>query len=159
MKINRRVLLIASFLTLVAAGAGFATRAASGAAWATDFNISGATFGMIMGAGFLGFGIFIFLGGMLVELFGYKKLILLAVVLHIVSAIMLLMAPSLHAGWLEADGAAEATSKVTAMLYWSVFLFAVCNGLYEAVINPLIGQLYPENPNTSCQLDPIGTIL
>ena len=77
MNINRRVLLIASFLTLVAAGAGFATRAASGAAWATDFNISGATFGMIMGAGFLGFGIFIFLGGMLVELFGYKKLILL----------------------------------------------------------------------------------
>jgi MFS family permease len=145
MNINRRVLLIASFLTLVAAGAGFATRAASGAAWATDFNISGATFGMIMGAGFLGFGIFIFLGGMLVELFGYKKLILLAVVLHIVSAIMLLMAPSLHAGWLAADGAAEATSKVTAMLYWSVFLFAVCNGLYEAVINPLIGQLYPEN--------------
>ncbi len=144
MNINRRVLLIASFLTLVAAGAGFATRAASGAAWATDFDISGATFGMIMGAGFLGFGIFIFLGGMLVELFGYKKLILLAVVLHIVSAIMLLMAPSLYAGWLETDPA-EATSKVTAMLYWSVFLFAVCNGLYEAVINPLIGQLYPEN--------------
>jgi MFS family permease len=145
MNINRKALMIASFLTLIAAGAGFATRAASAPAWAKDFDISLATFGTIMGAGFLGFGLFIFLGGLLVELFGYKKLLLVAVILHIVSAIMLLMAPSLHAGWLDADGPAIATSKVTNVLYWSVFLFAVCNGLYEAVINPLIGQIYPEN--------------
>jgi fucose permease len=137
--------MIASFLTLVAAGTGFATRAASGPAWSLEFDISGATFGTIMGAGFLGFGIFIFVGGLLVERFGYKKLMMVAVVLHIVSAVMLLMAPSLYAGWLKADGAAMATTKVTNVLYWSVFLFAVCNGLYEAVINPLIGQLYPEN--------------
>lgn len=145
MNINRKVLMIASFLTLVAAGTGFATRAASGAAWATEFNISGATFGQIMGAGFLGFGIFIFLGGMLVELLGYKKLMLIAVILHIVSAVMLFMAPSMHEGWVATDGAAVATTKVTTLLYWSVFLFAICNGLYEAVINPLIGQIYPEN--------------
>jgi MFS family permease len=30
-------------------------------------------------------------------------------------------------------------------LKYSVLLFSICAGLYEAVINPLVGQLYPEN--------------
>lgn len=145
MQTNRKLLLIVSFLTLVAAGLGFATRGAAGGAWARDFNITQATFGTIMGAGFLGFGLFIFVGGLLVEWFGYKKLLLIAVVLHIASAIMLFIAPMLHSGWVESVGKEAATASVTKLLYWSVFLFAVCNGLYEAVINPLIGQLYPEN--------------
>ena len=141
---NRGKLMIASFLTLVAAGVGFATRGAAAPAWASEFNIDGGTFGSIMGAGFLGFGIFIFFGGMLVEFFGYKKLLILAVLLHIVSAVMLFAAPSMYAGWVEAD-AETATERVTSLLWWSVCLFSVCAGLYEAVINPLVGQLYPED--------------
>jgi MFS family permease len=145
MNINRKTLMIASFLTLVAAGIGFITRGASGPAWATEFNIAPATFGSIMGAGFLGFGLFIFVGGVLVEWLGYKKLLLTAVVLHVISAVMLFFAPTLYEGWVDSLGPVAATDNVTNLLYWSVFLFAVCNGLYEAVINPLIGQLYPEN--------------
>ena len=141
---NRGTLMMVSFLTLIAAGMGFATRAASGGAWADEFNIGGADFGMIMGAGFTGFGVFIFLGGMLVEAIGYKRLLLLAVVLHIVSAVMLLYAPSYYES-VKASDPEGATAAVTNLLFWSVFLFAVCNGLYEAVINPLVGQLYPEN--------------
>ena len=140
---NRGTLMLASFLTLIAAGMGFITRAAAGPAWATEFNISGATFGMIMGAGFTGFGVFIFLGGMLVEAVGYKRLLLTAVVLHIVSAVMLVIAPSWYTSALAGGDQAAATESVTTLLFWSVFLFAVCNGLYEAVINPLVGQLYP----------------
>ncbi|MBM79368.1 MAG: hypothetical protein CMJ78_02085 [Planctomycetaceae bacterium] len=141
---NRNKLMIASFLTLIAAGVGFATRGAAAPAWASQFNIDGGTFGSIMGAGFAGFGVFIFFGGMLVEKFGYKKLLVLAVILHMVSAAMLFVAPTMYEGWKEAD-TVTATAKVTDLLYWSVFLFAVCAGLYEAVINPLVGQLYPEN--------------
>ena len=62
---NRTKLLIASFLTLVAAGVGFATRGAAGPAWA-EMGISQAQFGGIMGAGFLGFGIVILIGGFIV---------------------------------------------------------------------------------------------
>ncbi len=141
---NRGTLMLVSFLTLIAAGMGFATRAASGPAWANEFSIGGADFGMIMGAGFTGFGVFIFLGGMLVEGIGYKRLLLVAVLLHIVSALMLLYAPSYYEGLKQSDPE-QATAYVTNLLFWSVFLFAVCNGLYEAVINPLVGQLYPEN--------------
>ena len=141
---NRKTLLIASFLTLVAAGAGFATRGAAGAAWA-KMGIGQGDFGAIMGYGFLGFGFFIFFGGMFVEIFGYKKLMIGTVVLHVISAAMLIIAPSMYAGWVESVGPVEATAKVVLLLKMSVLLFSVCNGLYEAAINPLVGQLYPEN--------------
>ena len=141
---NRKTLLIASFLTLVAAGAGFATRGAAGPAWA-KMGIGQGDFGAIMGYGFLGFGFFIFFGGLFVELFGYKKLMIGTVILHLISAVMLVMAPSMYAGWVESVGPVEATAKVVLLLKLSVLLFSVCNGLYEAAINPLVGQLYPEN--------------
>ncbi|MEM7456514.1 MAG: MFS transporter [Planctomycetota bacterium] len=144
MEFNRNKLMIASFLTLVASGVGFATRAAAGYDWGQAFNIGGLQFGAIMGAGFLGFGVMIFFGGILVEKFGYKLLLLLAFLLHMASAVMLLVAPSMFDGWLEGD-AATATENVFSLLFWSAFLFSIAQGLYEAVINPLIGDLYPEN--------------
>ena len=140
----RTKLMWASFLTLVASGVGFATRGAAGGVWEKAFNLSGAQFGEIMGAGFLGFGLMIFFGGMLVEWLGYKRLLLLACVMHLVSAAMLFMAEPMFAGW-QKESPADATDKVFGLLYWSVFLFSICQGLYEAVINPLIAQLYPEN--------------
>ena len=141
---NRTKLLIASFLTLVAAGVGFATRGAAGPAWA-EMGISQAQFGGIMGAGFLGFGIVILIGGFIVEMMGYKPVLLISVGLHIVSAIMLFIAPSMYEGWAAELPPEEATNKVISLLTASVFIFSICNGLYEGVINPLVGQLYPEN--------------
>lgn len=145
MQSNRTKLMLASFLTLVASGVGFATRAASGGVWESSLGIDGGQFGAIMGAGFLGFGIMIFIGGFIVEAFGYKTVLVVAFLLHLVSAVMLIMAPGLFAGWSEGGDAASATLKVYSLLYWSAFLFSICQGLYEAVINPLIAQIYPEN--------------
>lgn len=142
--VHRGRLLLASFLTLVAAGAGFATRGAAGPAWA-KMGIGPAEFGTIMGYGFLGFGFVIFLGGVLVEMFGYKKLLLLAVIMHFASAAMMFVAPSMYDGWVDSVGPEQATVNIIWLLQMSVLLFSVCNGLYEAVINPLVGQLYPEN--------------
>lgn len=145
MQSNRTKLMWASFLTLVASGVGFATRAASGGVWESNLGIDGGQFGAIMGAGFLGFGIMIFLGGFIVEAVGYKTVLVVAFLLHLVSAVMLIMAPGLFEGWSEGGDTAAATAKVYSLLYWSAFLFSICQGLYEAVINPLIAQIYPEN--------------
>lgn len=141
---NRTKLLIASFLTLVAAGVGFATRGAAAPAWA-EMGITQAQFGGIMGAGFVGFGVVILIGGFIVELLGYKPVLLISVVLHIVSAVMLFIAPGMYDSWQAELTAEEATEKVINLLTISVFIFSICNGLYEGVINPLVGQLYPEN--------------
>ena len=140
----RGKLMWASFLTLVASGVGFATRAAAGGVFEREFGIGGGQFGAIMGAGFLGFGMMIFFGGILVEKFGYKKLLLLAFVLHLVSAAMIFLVDPMFSSLVETDPAA-ATNKAFSVLWWSVFLFSICQGLYEAVINPLVAQLYPEN--------------
>ena len=144
MEFNRSKLMIASFLTLIASGFGFATRAAAGYDWGEAFSIGGLQFGAIMGAGFLGFGLMIFFGGILVEKFGYKTLLMLAFLLHAASGVMLLLAPSMFAGWRESD-AANATGHVYSLLFYSAFVFSIAQGLYEAVINPLISDLYPEN--------------
>jgi fucose permease len=140
----RTKLMWASFLTLVASGVGFATRTAAGGVWEREFGLGGGDFGAILGAGFLGFGLMIFFGGILVEKFGYKKLLILAFLLHLVSGAMLFAASPMFVGWREADPA-TATGKVFNLLFWSAFVFSICQGLYEAVINPLIAQLYPEN--------------
>jgi len=144
MEFNRSKLMVASFLTLIASGFGFATRAAAGYDWGEAFSIGGLQFGAIMGAGFLGFGLMIFFGGILVEKFGYKTLLLLAFLLHIGSGVMLLLAPSMFDGWRESD-AGNATNHVFSLLFYSAFVFSIAQGLYEAVINPLIADLYPEN--------------
>lgn len=136
--------MLASFLTLVASGVGFATRTAAGGPWEREFNLGGEEFGAILGAGFLGFGLMIFFGGILVEKFGYKKLMVLAFGLHLVSAVMLFAANPLFDAWRESDPD-TATDKVFNLLFYSAFIFSICQGLYEAVINPLIAQLYPDN--------------
>lgn len=140
----RTKLMWASFLTLVASGVGFATRTAAGGVWEREFGLGGGQFGAILGAGFLGFGLMIFFGGILVEKFGYKKLLACAFFLHLFSGAMLFAASPFFAAWRDSDPT-TATDKVFNLLFWSAFVFSICQGLYEAVINPLIAQLYPEN--------------
>src|SRR6056297_351390 len=140
----RGKLMLASFLTLVAAGAGFATRTTASGAWERQFDLGGGQFGQILGAGFLGFGMMIFFGGILVEKFGYKRLLVLAFFMHLASGAMLFLASPMYEGWRESDPE-TATVKVFNLLWLSAFLFSICQGIYEAVINPLIAQLYPED--------------
>lgn len=140
----RGKLMLASFLTLVASGVGFAIRTAMGGIWEREFGIGGGDFGAILGAGFLGFGLMIFFGGIIVEALGYKKLLILAFVGHLASAGMLFLATPMFQGWQESDPE-NATANVIQLLFWSTFVFSICQGLYEAVINPMIAQLYPED--------------
>jgi len=144
----RGKLMLASFLTLVAAGAGFAARTNASGAWENQFGIRGGEFGAILGAGFLGMGIVIFFGGVLVEKFGYKKLWISAFVLHLISAAMLFLADPLFQIWRDGDttnGTETASRNVFWLLWASAFVFSICQGLYESIINPLVAQLYPEN--------------
>lgn len=140
----RSRLMWASFLTLVASGVGFAVRAAMGGTWEAEFNIGGGDFGAIMGAGFLGFGMMIFFGGILVEKFGYKTLLATAFLLHLASAGMIFLAQPAYDGAIANDPAG-ATKAAFNILFWSTFLFSIAQGIYEAVINPMIAQLYPDN--------------
>ncbi|PQO34397.1 MFS transporter [Bremerella cremea] len=134
---NRMALLIASFMTLIAAGVGFGVRAGILNDWANRYGFTKVELGTITGGGLVGFGVTIIFFSFLADNFlGYKKLLTLAFVLHALSVIITLAATPvfLFAG-------KDATYWC---LYVGVFIFALANGVCEAVINPLVATLFPK---------------
>ncbi|MEM6688900.1 MAG: MFS transporter [Planctomycetota bacterium] len=133
---NRKTLLIAGILTLVAAGIGFAVRAGLLDVWSTKYGFTMTELGQITGGGLLGFGLVILVAGLLIDFIGYKTLLVAALACHVISAVMLFTAtPVFNAAGKDA---------VYMILFLSAFIFAVGNGICEAVINPLTAAIYPD---------------
>src|SRR2546427_6567008 len=131
---NAKRLLLAGFLAILAAGVGFGIRGGILANWGADFGFTGQQLGAINGAGFTGFCFGIIIGGIICDKIGYGKLVIAAFAFHILSAFITLAA---------APGQAPMLSF--RLLYWGTFIFAVANGTLEAVANPLVATLFPNN--------------
>lgn len=134
---NAQRLLWAGFMAILAAGVGFSIRAGILNQWAEQFGFTMTELGAITGGGLTGFGIIILAGAFIADKVGYGKLMALAFLTHLVSAIL-----TLAAGAAFASGGKEAAFQC---LYWGMFLFAVGNGICEAVVNPLVATLFPKN--------------
>ena len=134
---NRGALLWASFITLVAAGIGFAIRGGGILGeWSAAFGFTKTELGMITGGGLTGFGAVVLCASLITDRVGYKTILVLAFVAHLLSAVVTFAAtPAFDAAGKEA---------AYACLYWGMFIFAVGNGLCEAAINPLVADLYPK---------------
>jgi MFS family permease len=117
-------------MAILAAGVGFAIRGGIFDNWAKEFGFTGEQLGAIGGMGFNGFCFGIILGGVVVDKIGYKPLIITAFLLHIVSALVTFTA---------------AGSNAYMVLSIGMFIFAFANGTLEAVANPLVATLFPEN--------------
>lgn len=133
---NNKALFFASFMTLIAAGVGFAIRGAILDDWSSQYGFTKGELGTITGGGLTGFGVVILLASLITDKLGYKPIMILAFVLHVLSAAM-----TLSAGAVYAASGKDATFSV---LFYGMFLFSVANGLCEAVINPLVATLYPK---------------
>jgi MFS family permease len=131
---NARRLLWAGFLAILATGIGFGIRGGILANWAADFGFTGAQLGAISGAGFTGFCFGIIIGGVVVDRVGYGKLVVAAFLFHILSAFITFAA---------AKGQSQSTAYL--VLYLGTFVFALANGTLEAVANPLVSTLFPNN--------------
>jgi MFS family permease len=126
---------LASFLTLIAAGIGFAIRGAILEEWASQFGFTMFELGTITGGGLVGFGLVIIAASFFVDKVGYKPILFLAFLCHLGSAALTLAATPIF----QSSGKAATYD----CLYYGMFLFAIGNGLCEAVINPLVATLYP----------------
>jgi MFS family permease len=135
----RTRLFAASFTTLVVAGVGFAIRGAILADWAIQFGFTKTELGTITGGGLVGFGVVILAASAIADRVGYGKLLWVAFVLHATSAAVTIAATPVYG-----DGGAGSTSAYW-VLYVGTFMFAVANGVCEAVINPLAATLYPKD--------------
>ncbi len=131
---NAKRLLFAGFMAILAAGVGFAIRGGIFNDWVQAFNFTGLEIGLINGAGFTGFCFGIIIGGIIVDRVGYGKLVAAAFAFHVLSALITF-------------GAMPGMAGKTAFVYlWTgTFLFAVANGTLEAVANPLVATLFPNN--------------
>jgi MFS family permease len=134
---NAQRLLWAGFMAILAAGVGFAIRGGILGQWAEQYGFTQTELGAITGGGLTGFGIIILLSSLIADRIGFGKLMFAAFVMHLVSAALTL-----------ATGAAFAAGgKPLAFqcLFWGMFLFAIGNGIAEAVVNPLVATLFPRN--------------
>jgi MFS family permease len=131
---NARRLLVAGFMAILAAGIGFGIRGGILANWAAEFGFTGAQLGDIGGASFTSFCFGIIVGGIVVDKIGYGKLIVAAFLFHMLSALVTFGATA---------GQDQGTAYM--FLYIGTFLFGLANGTLEAVANPLVSTLFPEN--------------
>jgi len=132
---NANRLLWAGFMAILAAGVGFSVRAGILGQWAEQYGFTMTELGLITGGGLVGFGVIILLSSFIADTVGYGRLMWIAFATHLVSAIL-----TLGAGWAFETGGKSAAFNC---LYWGMFLFAVGNGVCEAVVNPLVASLFP----------------
>src|SRR5215471_6090760 len=131
---NAKRLLLAGFMAILAAGVGFGIRGGILANWGAEFGFTGQQLGDINGAGFTGFCFGIIIGGIICDKIGYGKLVIAAFAFHALSAFVTLAASPGQDAMLSYR-----------LLYWGTFIFAVANGTLEAVANPLVATLFPNN--------------
>ncbi len=134
---NAHRLLWAGFMAILAAGVGYSVRGGILGQWATQFGFTMTELGTITGGGLTGFGVVIILTSLVADKVGYGKLMVAAFILHLISAGLTLAAPIAYAS----GGKPMAFNA----LFWGMFIFAIGNGLCEAVVNPLTATLFPKN--------------
>lgn len=128
----------ASFMTLIAAGIGFAIRGGILSDWGAQFGFTKSELGVISGMGLAGFGFTIIFFSFFADIVGYRALLIGGFVLHTLSAVITVAAIPIYQSSAGKDGAYWC-------LYIGSFVFSLANGLCEAAINPLTATLYPQN--------------
>jgi MFS family permease len=120
----------ASCLALLVTSLSFGIRAGIMDNLMVQFHLDAKQMGLIAGTAFWGFPVAIVIGGMIVDIVGMKRLLLLAFLLHLVGIVFTIFST----GFLS--------------LYVSTLFIGIANGLVEASCNPLVAAIYPDNKTT-----------
>lgn len=123
---NRDKLFLASCVALIVTAMSFAIRGALIAPLGEQFGLQKEQIGNINQMAFFGFTLAIIFGGPLCDALGMGKLMVLAFVGHLVGILLTIFAHDYTTLWV------------------STLFFGIGNGFVEAVCNPLIATLYPD---------------
>lgn len=131
---NRNQLFIASCLALLVTSLSFGIRAGILDRLGVQFDLDKAELGTIAATAFWGFPLAVVIGGMIVDIIGMKKLLMLAFVFHMAGILLTIYAGSFGNP------------------FWALFISTLCigiaNGTVEAACNPLVATLYPNDKTT-----------
>jgi MFS family permease len=132
--IHRNELFVASCLALLVTGLSFGIRAGNIPMWGIQFNLNASELSAITATAFWGFPLAVIIGGMIVDIIGMKKLLVMAFIFHLAGIILTVYAGKFgNAFW---------------PLFLSTLLIGIANGTVEAACNPLVAALYPGNKTT-----------
>ncbi|HYG39095.1 MAG TPA: MFS transporter [Cytophagales bacterium] len=132
--INANRLFVASCLALITTAMAFGIRAGVLDTIGTQYGLTAEELGYIAGTAFWGFTLGIIFGGPLCDFVGMKRLIYIAFIGHAIGIIMTIFSNNFW--W----------------FYISTLFVGIANGLVEAVCNPLVTTLYPENKTEKLHL-------
>mgnify|MGYP000669210128 CR=1 FL=1 len=131
---NRNQLFVASCLALLVTSLSFGIRAGILDRLGVQFGLDKAELGTIAATAFWGFPLAVVIGGMIVDIIGMKKLLMLAFVFHLAGILLTIFAGKFGDP------------------FWSLFISTLCigiaNGTVEAACNPLVATLYPNDKTT-----------
>ena len=132
--VNRSQLFVASCLALLVTSLSFGIRAGILDRLGVQFGLDKAELGTIAATAFWGFPLAAVIGGMIVDIIGMKKLLILAFIFHITGIVLTIFAGEFGNP------------------FWALFISTLCigiaNGTVEAACNPLVATLYPNNKTT-----------
>ncbi len=132
--INQNKLFVASCLALLVTSLSFGIRAGLLGTWGTQFNLDKSEISTITATAFWGFPLAVIIGGMIVDVIGMKKLLVMAFLFHFAGILLTIFAGSFGSP------------------YWALFistlLIGIANGTVEAACNPLVTALYSDNKTT-----------
>jgi MFS family permease len=128
--IPRQQLFTASCLALLVTSLSFGIRAGILGKLGIEFNLSGSELGTIAATAFWGFPVAVVIGGIIVDIIGMKRLLVMAFIFHLAGIIL----------------------TIASTGYWTLFLstllIGIANGTVEAACNPLVASLFTENKTT-----------
>ncbi len=132
--VNRKQLFIASCMALLVTSLSFGIRAGILARLGTQFALDKTELGTITATAFWGFPLAVVIGGVVVDIIGMKRLLMLAFLFHMAGILLTIFAGSF--------------SNPFWSLFISTLLIGIANGTVEAACNPLVVALYPDNKTT-----------
>jgi fucose permease len=132
--VNRDKLFVASCLALLVTSLSFGIRAGLLGTWESQFNLDKAEISTITATAFWGFPLAVIIGGMIVDIIGMKKLLVMAFIFHLAGIILTIFAGSFGSPFWA--------------LFISTLLIGIANGTVEAACNPLVTALYTDNKTT-----------
>lgn len=128
--INRNQLFVASCLSLLVTSLSFGIRAGILNRLGVDFHLDASQLASIAATAFWGFPLAVVIGGMVVDIIGMKKLLMIAFFFHLAGILLTIFAGGF---W---------------TLFLSTLLIGIANGTVEAACNPLVATLFPDNKTT-----------
>src|ERR1041384_2564759 len=137
---DKRKLFIASCVALLTTSMVFSVRGDILDAMSQDFHLTKEQIGFILSPAFWGFTLSIIIAGSLVDFLGMRNLLTLSSVGYIGGISLILLAP-LPSGPVTSIF----SDKGTTLLYAGMLILGLCQGLVEAVINPLIATIHSDN--------------